>query len=150
MESRRTVGLDCLVGLVTHRDQQRRTEIEGSKGPRRRARQVEAVAGSDAAVGQFLPWAQAEADKPEVRGVKVESMGSGRPEMRQTLDRASQFLNLVALLAALLCAVAVALAARSFAERQLDACALLRVLGQSQRTLTLSYGLEFLGAGLAA
>jgi putative ABC transport system permease protein len=70
--------------------------------------------------------------------------------MRQTLDRASQFLNLVALLAALLCAVAVALAARSFAERQLDACALLRVLGQSQRTLTLSYGLEFLGAGLLA
>ncbi|MDP4612996.1 MAG: ABC transporter permease, partial [Limnohabitans sp.] len=109
-----------------------------------------AVAGSDAAVGQFLPWAQAEADKPDVRGVKVESLDSGRPEMRQTLDRASQFLNLVALLAALLCAVAVALAARSFAERQLDACALLRVLGQSQRTLTLSYGLEFLGAGLVA
>jgi putative ABC transport system permease protein len=109
-----------------------------------------AVAGSDAAVGQFLPWAQAEADKLEVRGVKVESLGSGRPEMRQTLDRASQFLNLVALLAALLCAVAVALAARSFAERQLDACALLRVMGQSQRTLTLSYGLEFLGAGLVA
>ena len=109
-----------------------------------------AVAGSDEAVGRFLPWAQAEADKPEVRGVKVESLDSGRPEMRQTLDRASQFLNLVALLAALLCAVAVALAARSFAERQLDACALLRVLGQSQRTLTLSYGLEFLGAGLVA
>lgn len=109
-----------------------------------------AVAGSDAAVGQFLPWAQAEADKPDVRGVKVESLDSGRPEMRQTLDRASQFLNLVALLAALLCAVAVALAARSFAERQLDACALLRVLGQSQRTLTLSYGMEFLGAGLVA
>lgn len=47
-----------------------------------------AVAGADAAVGQFLPWAQAEADKPEVRGVKVESLDSGRPEMRQT-DRKS-------------------------------------------------------------
>ena len=109
-----------------------------------------AVAGNDAAVVQFLPWARGEVDKPEVRGVKVESLESGRPEMRQTLDRASQFLNLVALLAALLCAVAVALAARSFAERQLDACALLRVLGQSQRTLTLSYGLEFMGAGVVA
>ena len=109
-----------------------------------------AVAGSDAAVAQFVPWAQAEVDKPEVRGVKVESLDSGRPEMRQTLDRASQFLNLVALLAALLCAVAVALAARSFAERQLDVCAMLRVLGQSQRTLTWSYALEFLGAGLVA
>ena len=109
-----------------------------------------AVAGDAAAVARFLSWAQTEADKPDVRGVKVESLESGRPEMRQTLDRASQFLNLVSLLAALLCAVAVAMAARSFAERQLDACALLRVLGQSQRTLTLSYGLEFLGAGLVA
>jgi hypothetical protein len=49
-----------------------------------------------------LPWARSEVDKPEVRGVKLESLESGRPEMRQTLDRASQFLNLVALLAALL------------------------------------------------
>ena len=109
-----------------------------------------AVAGDLAAAERFVQWAKTEADKPDVRGVQIESLDSGRPEMRQTLDRASQFLNLVALLAALLCAVAVALASRSFAERQLDACALLRVLGQSQRTLTLSYGLEFLGAGLLA
>jgi putative ABC transport system permease protein len=107
-----------------------------------------AVAGN--AADAFVPWAKAEIDTRHVRGVQIESLDSGRPEMRQTLDRASQFLNLVALLAALLCAVAVALASRSFAERQLDACALLRVLGQSQRTLTLSYGLEFLGAGLMA
>ncbi len=109
-----------------------------------------AVAGEAAAVERFVKWAKLETELAHVRGVQIESLDSGRPEMRQTLDRASQFLNLVALLAALLCAVAVALAARTFAERQLDACALLRVLGQSQRTLTLSYGLEFLGAGLIA
>ena len=109
-----------------------------------------AVAGDAAAAERFVQWAKPEVELAHVRGVQIESLDSGRPEMRQTLDRASQFLNLVALLAALLCAVAVALAARSFAERQLDACALLRVLGQSQRTLTLSYGLEFLGAGLLA
>jgi putative ABC transport system permease protein len=109
-----------------------------------------AVAGEAAAAERFVQWARPEVELAHVRGVQIESLDSGRPEMRQTLDRASQFLNLVALLAALLCAVAVALAARSFAERQLDACALLRVLGQSQRTLTLSYGLEFLGAGLLA
>ncbi|OYU30695.1 MAG: ABC transporter permease [Comamonadaceae bacterium PBBC2] len=106
------------------------------------------VAGPQA--DAFVAWAKTEVDARHVRGVQIESLESGRPEMRQTLDRASQFLNLVALLAALLCAVAVALASRSFAERQLDACALLRVLGQSQRTLSLSYGLEFLGAGLIA
>ena len=109
-----------------------------------------AVAGPDAATRPYAQWARQQAEKPQVRGVQIESMESGRPEMRQTLDRASQFLNLVALLAALLCAVSVALAARSFAERQLDACALLRVLGQSQRSLTFAYAVEFLGAGLLA
>lgn len=109
-----------------------------------------AVAGPEGVANRYADWAREQAEKTNLRGVQVESLESGRPEMRQTLDRASQFLNLVALLAALLCAVAVALAARSFAERQLDACALLRVLGQSQRALTLSYASEFLGAGLIA
>jgi len=70
--------------------------------------------------------------------------------MRQTLDRAARFLRLVAMLSALLAAVAVALAARDFAARHLDACAMLRVLGQPQRRIATAYGLEFLLAGLAA
>ena len=111
-----------------------------------------AVAGeaSQANVQQFLKWARDEVAKPEVRGIQVESMESGRPEMRQTLDRAEKFLNLVALLAALLCAVAVALAARTFASKHLDGCALLRVLGQSQKTLTVAYAFEFITAGWMA
>jgi putative ABC transport system permease protein len=111
-----------------------------------------AVAGeaSQANVQQFLKWARAEVAKPEVRGIQIESMESGRPEMRQTLDRAEKFLNLIALLAALLCAVAVALAARTFASKHLDGCALLRVLGQSQKTLSVAYAFEFISAGLAA
>jgi putative ABC transport system permease protein len=111
-----------------------------------------AVAGdaSQANVQQFVKWAREEVDKPEVRGIQIESMESGRPEMRQTLDRAEKFLNLVALLAALLCAVSVALAARTFASKHLDACALLRVLGQSQQTLSVAYAFEFVTAGLGA
>lgn len=111
-----------------------------------------AVAGeaSQANVQQFLKWARDEVAKPEVRGIQVESMESGRPEMRQTLDRAEKFLNLVALLAALLCAVAVALAARTFASKHLDGCALLRVLGQSQKTLSVAYAFEFITAGWLA
>jgi putative ABC transport system permease protein len=109
-----------------------------------------AVAGPDAKVAQFLAFAEAEAKKAEVRGVRVESLESGRPEMKQTLDRAEKFLNLVALLAALLSAVAVALAARGFASRHLDDCAMLRVLGQSQRTIAWSYAFEFGLIGLSA
>jgi len=106
-----------------------------------------AVVGSDAATQKFLAWAEAESKKPEVRGVRVESLEAGRPEMRQTLDRAGKFLNLVALLAALLSAVAVALAARAFAARHLDDCAMLRVLGLSQRHIALSYTAEFVWVG---
>ncbi|MBC7436244.1 MAG: FtsX-like permease family protein [Bdellovibrionales bacterium] len=109
-----------------------------------------AVAGPDAAVSRFVKWADAEAKKPEVRGVRVESLEAGRPEMRQTMDRAEKFLNLVALLAALLSAVAVALAARGFAANHLDDCAMLRVLGQSQRTIAVSYAFEFALIGLFA
>lgn len=109
-----------------------------------------AVAGEDKQVARFSDWAVAEAKKPEVRGVRVESLEGGRPEMRQTLDRAEKFLNLVALLAALLSAVAVALAARGFASRHLDDCAMLRVLGQSQRTIALSYAFEFALIGIFA
>ena len=117
--------------------------------------------GGDAAVGRFVAWAQAllataknqrepQAPASSLRGVRVESLEGGRPEMRQTLDRAEKFLNLVALLSALLSAVAVALAARSFAARHLDNCAMLRVLGQSQRTIALSFLLEFTLVGLMA
>ncbi len=109
-----------------------------------------AVAGEDAQVKLFAQWAALQAEKPEVRGLRVESLDSGRPEMRQTMDRAEKFLNLVALLAAMLSAVAVALAARGFAANHLDDCAMLRVLGLSQRTIALSYTLEFALIGVAA
>lgn len=109
-----------------------------------------AVAGTSDAVKRFTAWASAAAAEPGMRGVRVESLDSGRPEMRQTLDRAQKFLNLVALLAALLSAVAVALAARGFANEHLDAAALLRVLGQSQRTIAGAYVMEFALVGLFA
>jgi putative ABC transport system permease protein len=82
--------------------------------------------------------------------LRVESLDSGRPEMRQTLDRAEKFLNLVSLLAALLSAVAVAIVARGFAAKHLDDCAMLRVLGQPQRTIALAYSFEFVLVGVFA
>ena len=113
-----------------------------------------AVAGDDKAVKAFSKWATDELKKPgaetRLRGARLESLESGSPEMRQTLDRAEKFLNLVALLAALLSAVAVAIVARSFATKHLDDCAMLRVLGQPQKTIALAYTFEFVIAGLLA
>lgn len=109
-----------------------------------------AVAGEAGAVQRFSDWADETIKKSELRGARLESFESGRPEMRQTLDRAEKFLNLVALLAALLSAVAVALAARGFAANHLDDCAMLRVLGQSQRAIAQAYAFEFAAIGLVA
>ena len=113
-----------------------------------------AVAGEDKAVAEYVTWATLEIKKPYeasgIRGVRLESLESGSPEMRQTLDRAEKFLNLVALLAALLSAVAVAIVARGFAAKHLDDCAMLRVLGQPQRTIALAYAFEFVLVGLFA
>ena len=113
-----------------------------------------AVAGDDTAVAEYAKWAAEEIKRPfeqsGIRGVRLESLESGSPEMRQTLDRAEKFLNLVALLAALLSAVAVAIVARAFAAKHLDDCAMLRVLGQPQRTIAAAYAFEFVLAGLFA
>jgi putative ABC transport system permease protein len=114
-------------------------------------RMAVAVPGAnEAPLREFVRWADEQVKGRTVRGVRVESLETGRPEMRQTLDRAEKFLNLVALLAALLAAVAVGIAARDFAERHLDDCAMLRVLGQAQRTIALQYLIEFALVGLAA
>jgi putative ABC transport system permease protein len=122
-----------------------------------------AVAGDDAAVARFVAWGNAQikgqasgankefpASGEALRGVRIESTQSGRPELSQTLERAEKFLSLVALLAALLSAVAVALAARAFAAKHLDDCAMLRVLGLSQRTIAASYAWEFALVGVFA
>ncbi|KQM80249.1 ABC transporter permease [Xylophilus sp. Leaf220] len=109
-----------------------------------------AVAGADPQVKAFSAWAETAVAQPGVHGMRVESLETGQPQMRQTLDRAQKFLSLVSLLAALLSAVAVALAARGFAASHLDDCAMLRVLGQSQRTIARSYSFEFALVGLFA
>jgi putative ABC transport system permease protein len=110
-----------------------------------------AVASGDMSRIQSLSdWLAVKEKAGEFRGLRLESLEGGRPEMRSTMDRAEKFLNLVALLAALLSAVAVGIAARGFAARHLDQCAMLRVLGVSQRSMAAAYVLEFALVGLFA
>ncbi|MBI5721853.1 MAG: ABC transporter permease [Burkholderiales bacterium] len=109
-----------------------------------------AGARGDEAVREFVHEIEEQIKAVPLRGTRVDSFTSGRPEMRQTLDRAEKFLNLVALLSALLAAVAVGIAARDFAERHLDDCAMLRVLGLAQGRIAGAYALEFGLAGFVA
>jgi putative ABC transport system permease protein len=107
-----------------------------------------ARAGPDAALRAFADAAHKVVDG--ARGMQIETLDNGRPEMRATIDRAGLFLRLVALLAGLLSAVAVALVSRDFAQRRLNDCALLRVLGVSQSLMARAYALEFAWMGLGA
>lgn len=103
-------------------------------------------AGEPRRLSAFEQWVKG---KP-ARGQRIESLESGRPELRVTLDRAQQFLALVSLLAALIAAVAIAVAARRFAQRHLDGCAVMRALGITQGRLLGALLLEMLWLGLGA
>ena len=103
------------------------------------------IAGAPERVAAFRSWL----DGRLGRGQKLESLEAGRPEVRNTLDRAERFLALVALLTAMLAALAVALAARRFTERHLDATAVMRCIGVTQNALLVTHVSEFLIIGLA-
>ena len=106
------------------------------------------VAGAPENVGAFEKMIGAEIERDNLRGMRIESLETGRPEMRATLERAQRFLSLVGLLSAMLAAVAIAMAARRFMVRHVDACAMLRCLGMTQQQVTVLYLLEFMLVGL--
>lgn len=107
------------------------------------------LAGDAKSVSQYQQWLDDLIKQTSVRGVQLESLESGRPEMRATLERARQFLSLVGLLTAMLAALAIAIAARRFMQRHLDSCAMLRCLGLKQDEVTLLYLIEFTIIGIA-
>lgn len=106
------------------------------------------VAGSDASVARFAAFAHQRVDGGKLRGVALESIEDGQPQVRETLDRAGHFLRLVALLTALLAAVAIAMAAHRYTRRHLDGCAVMRCLGLGERELRTLVVLEFAFVGL--
>lgn len=107
------------------------------------------LSGAADTVETYRKWAQSRLDNEANKGIRLETLESSRPEMNTTLNRGEQFLSLVALLSAMLAAVAIAMAARRFVVRHLDACAMLRCLGMTQNEVTALYLAEFLLVGLA-
>ena len=83
-------------------------------------------------------------------GQRVEDVREARPELRSAIERAERFLGLAALVSVILAGVAVALAARRFLQRHLDACAMMRCLGAPQRQMIGLYLTQFLLLGVVA
>ncbi len=102
------------------------------------------IAGDEPAVAGFRRWAEPLLS----RGQRLEDAQNARPEIRSALDRAQRFLGLATLLTVVLSAVAVALAARRYMQRHLDACAIMRCLGMTQRRLVLLHASMFLWLAL--
>ena len=112
--------------------------------------QVAAQSPNDrAAIADYERWVRTRIVADNVKGVRIETLENGRPEMRSTLDRAERFLALVGLLSAMRAAVAVAMAARRFMQRHLDSVAMLRCLGMTQNEVGLLFLIEFALVGLA-
>jgi putative ABC transport system permease protein len=101
------------------------------------------VAGEGEHVDAYRAWAQALLP----HGTRIEGLRDARPELRPALERAEKYLNLAALTSVLLAAVAIALATRRYLQRHLDACAIMRCLGASQRKITGLYVAHFVMLG---
>ncbi|HXF18368.1 MAG TPA: FtsX-like permease family protein, partial [Burkholderiales bacterium] len=83
-------------------------------------------------------------------GQRVEDIRDARPEIKSALERAERFLGLAALMTVILAGVAVALAARRYLQRHLDACAIMRCIGATQALILRLHGLQFVMIGLIA
>ena len=105
-----------------------------------------AVAGDAKQVADLRAWLQSRLTISE----KIEDVRDARPEIRTALERAEHFLGLAALTAVVLAGVALALAARHFISRHLDACAMMRCLGANQAQVLRIFLYQFLLLGAGA
>ena len=104
------------------------------------------LTGEPKTVAGFRKWLEARLS----RGQRLEDAQNARPEIRSALDRAQRFLGLASLLTVVLSAVSVALAARRYMQRHLDACAVMRCFGITQFGLIRLHAALFLWLALLA
>jgi putative ABC transport system permease protein len=90
-------------------------------------------AGERARIDAFKSWLL-EHKRP---GERLRDITEASPQVRDAVERAGRFLSLASLVSVLLCAIAVAMAARRYVYRHLDTVALLKTLGAG-RAFTLS------------
>ena len=111
----------------------------GLLGPGSRVRHSMLVAGDAQAVNRFRDWI-----KPQLTPAQeLVTVNDGRPEIARTLERANEFLTLVVMIAVLIAAVAVALGARRFSQKQQPSIAVMRCCGATQASVTKLLAIEF-------
>ena len=78
----------------------------------------------------------------------LESLSDNNQALSAALDKARQYLSLAAILAILLAGIAIAMAARNYAQHHFDTSALLRTLGASSREILYLFSLQLLTLAL--
>ena len=96
--------------------------------PGSRAMYAALFAGSAAQVNDFRDYLE----KTKAPGERLKDVEDSSRQLNAAIDRASRFLNLASLASVLLAAVAVAMGARRYAARHIDAVALMKCMGASQ------------------
>jgi len=103
-------------------------------------------AGERDKIDDFKAWLTAHKE----RGERLRDITDASPQVRNAVERAGRFLSLASLVSVLLCAIAVAMAARRYVHRHLDTVALLKTLGATRAfTLTVAV-LQLVMLALAA
>ncbi|HUN25653.1 MAG TPA: FtsX-like permease family protein [Steroidobacteraceae bacterium] len=94
-------------------------------------------AGDRRPIERFGRWLTAH----KLPGEHLRDITEASPQIESAVDRAGRFLELASLVSVLLCSIAVAMSARQYVRRHLDAVALLKTLGATRAfTLTVSVG----------
>lgn len=96
--------------------------------PGSRASHALLFAGDRDEIAGFKAWLE----KNKQRGERLLDITEASPQIKNATDRAARFLSLASLVAVLLCAIAVAMAARRYVQRHLDSVALMKTLGASR------------------
>jgi putative ABC transport system permease protein len=115
--------------------------------PGSRLRRAQLFAGPRPEVAAFKTWLE----KNKKPNEEIEDVEDSAPQIKSAIDRSARFLSIASLVAVLLCAIAVAMAARRYVKRHLDSVALLKTLGATRRfTLAVSLSqLVMIGLGAA-
>ena len=82
-------------------------------------------------VDEFSTLAKAYIASKNLRGVRLEGLDNGQPLLRKTIDQASRFLSLVAILTGMISAVGIGLASRRYVKKQVITAAVWRCFGAS-------------------
>jgi putative ABC transport system permease protein len=114
--------------------------------PGSRIRRAQLFAGERTEIASFKKWLETNKKPNE----EIEDVEDSAPQIKSAIDRSARFLSIASLVAVLLCAIAVAMAARRYVQRHLDSVALLKTLGAT-RGFTLAVSLsQLVLIGLAA